>query len=311
MRGIVYRSAVMMLLCVATTAHAQPISEPDVSLDRTAFFVGEPIRYQVTVRHDPTVEFVLDRLDKASLQLAPFNVTDVVVETRQSGSRRLLAVTLHLVTFEIVQKEWKIPSFNLYYVARDATAPGEGRPVQRLEIPATPVAFRSALPDESNRIRTQVLFDDFTIPFWTLLSIGAVGVVMVGSRVALLAYQQMRRKGPEGEARSAIDRKTRHAVEQLLSQNEEGGNGRTPAFYLQMAALLREYSGKVADTTGAALTAAEVRDTLVRAGEDPERARRIAQLVSVADLIRYTDEGEPLARERWDETRRELQDLFE
>jgi hypothetical protein len=301
-----------VFLFVAWTAvHSQAILQPEVSLDRTAFFVGEPIQYRVRIRHDPGVEFVLDRLDKTSLQLAPFIVQDLQIEQSERGPRHLLTLTIRLVTYEIVQKEWRIPEFNLYYVSRDAAAPPEGRPVQRLTIPAVPVAFRSSLPEESHGIRTEIAFDSFSLPFWTLLTAGVTCLLIVGSHVGRRMYLRLRRPAPEREARSAVESRTRQALDRLLTEHDPQASGASAsAFYREMADLLRDYSGSLSESSGPALTAPEVRARLVREGEDPERARRVGELVSLADRLRYGDDDGSMATERLGATRSELQQLF-
>jgi len=285
--------------------------EPETYLDRTAFFVGEPIRYQVKVRHEPTIEFILDRLDKASLEMAPFNVLDVTAEDSPQGKRRVLTVTMRLVTYEIVQKEWKIPPFNLYYASNSSPAPAQGRPVQRLTVPAVPVGFRSSLPDQNVRIRHEIRFKNFTVPFWTILSVGLLGLLVIGGRGATAAYRRMRRPEPEREERSAIEKRASQAVGQLLSNHQPDESAAAAvSFYREMAAIVREYSGKVSENSGPALTAREVREGLVGAGEDPGRAGRLAELVALADHIRYADEGPEMGRERLEGVRNELRQLF-
>jgi hypothetical protein len=297
----------LLLAALPAGLHGQAEQfEPEVYLDRTAFFVGEPIRYEVKIRHDPAIEFILDRLDKATLEMTPFKVIDVTATDTQEGKRSVLTVTMHLVTYEIAQKEWKIPPFNLYYASNRGAAPAQGRPVQRLTVPEVPVGFRSSLPDKSMRIRHEIRFKNFNAPFWTVLSVGLLGLLVIGGKGAAAAYKRMRHPPQEREERSAIEKKAHQAVNRLLEDQREAN----PAFYREMAAIVREYTGKLSDNSGPSLTAREVREGLVAAGEDPARADRLAGLVALADHIRYADEGPEVARGRFEGVRTELQQLF-
>lgn len=300
------------LLCISLTPlWGQSELQPEIYLDRTAFFVGEPIRYQVRVRHDPKIAFVTDRLDKANLEMTPFKVQDLTVEQRRQGDLNLLIVTLQLVTYEIAQKEWKIPPFNLYYVSHNSPSPAEGNPVRLLTVPPVPVAFRSSLPEESRRIRDEITFKNFTGSFWTLFSLGLLGLLVMGAVGANVAYQRLHRPEPEREERGAIEKRASQAVVQLLAAHQqEESPASILAFYRDMTTILRDYSAKVSEKSGPSLTSLEIREALARAGEDSERARRLAELVALGDQVRYANEGAQRGRDRLEGVRNELTQLF-
>ena len=300
------------LVCIpAAPLWGQAPLQPEVFLDRTAFFVGEPIEYEVRVAHDPKIEFITDRLDQADMEMAPFEVQDVTVERSRRGQLNLLIVTLRLVTYEIAQQEWQIAPFNLFYVARNAPGSAEASAVQRLTVPAVPVAFRSSVPEESRRIRRDIRVENFSGAFWAFLSLGLLGVLIVGAFGANLAYQRLQRPVPEREERNAIEQRASQAVGLLLATSQPDGHAATTAsFYGQMAAILREYSSSVSQKNGPSLTAQEVNEALVQAGEDADRARGIAELVAVGDRVRYADDGAQLAADRLEGVRDELRQLF-
>lgn len=302
-------SCTLLCICLAPL-WGQSQLQPEISLDRTAFFVGEPIRYQVRVRHEPKIEFVTDRLDKATLEMTPFKVQDLTVEQSRQGDLGLLTITLRLVTYEIVQKEWKIPPFNLYYVSHTSSTPAEGSPVQLLTVPAVPVAFRSSLPGDIHRIRDEITFKNFTGSMWTFFSLGLLGFLVMGALGANVAYQRLHRPEPEREERSAIEKRASQAVDQLLAAHQGESPASTLAFYQDMAAILRDYSAKVSEKRGPSLTSLEIREALSRAGEDSERARRVAELVALGDQVRYASKGAQLGADRLEGVRGELRQLF-
>jgi hypothetical protein len=296
-----------LLMSIASLS-GQTQLPPEVYLDRTAFFVGEPILYRVRIAHDSKIEFITSRLDKANLEMAPFKVQTVTVEQGRQGELNLLSVSLQLVTYETAQKEWKIPPFNLYYISRSLP---EGGPVQLLTVPAVPVAFRSSLPADSNRIRDEVTFSDFRGSFWATLSLGLLGFLVIGAVGGSLAYQRLHRPAPEREERSAIEKRASHAVNRLLEMPQpDDSPASVVGFYRDMVTVLRDYSAQRCERSGPSLTSAEIGDELIRAGEDAEQARRIAALVALGDEVRYADQGFRVGAERLEGARSELGRLF-
>jgi len=67
----------LFLLSYSVSASVSALSAPgeeiqlQTSLDRTAFFVGEPVFYKVRVRYSPSIEFVLERFDEQNFQMGP------------------------------------------------------------------------------------------------------------------------------------------------------------------------------------------------------------------------------------------------
>jgi hypothetical protein len=173
------------------------------------------------------------------------------------------------------------------------------------------VAFRSSIPEESRRIRDEVAFKNFTGFLWIFFSLGMLGVLVMGALGANVAYQRLHRPETEREERSDIEKRASQAVRQLLADHhQEKSTASTLAFYRDMAAILRDYSARVAEKSGPSLTSLEIREALREAGEDSERAGRVAELVALGDQVRYASEGVQLGAYRLEGVRNELTQLF-
>ena len=59
-----------LTLALTVTLSAQdPPGKVEINLDKTAFFVGEPISYEVLIHYEPSVQIILDRLQEKNFQM--------------------------------------------------------------------------------------------------------------------------------------------------------------------------------------------------------------------------------------------------
>ena len=274
--------------------------------DRTAFFVGEPLRYQVKIRHEPGVQFVVDKLNEGSLRMDPFQVTRL----SYIDADRLLTLDLQLVTFDTSEKRrWEIPAFNLYYTRGEQAGAG-GAAVETIVVPATPVVLRSALPDGALLIRDGVNVGEAARPFWIALLIGLLGVIAAGVPAARSLYHWIKRDRTERILDRAERRREMARIIRELSRHSQDGPASSMKFYEGLAGELRKYSGELAGKAGAALTAGQVQEFLLAAGESDSTARELSELVAFADEVRYSAGGAEAGLARLEEVRGRASRLF-
>src|SRR2546422_8961479 len=85
-------------------------------LDRTAVWVGDQFHYLIIVDYPPEYEFVLDNLNKETVNMDPFQVIDVSKNlVVQKNSSQKLFVDLTLANFSTGQPSMQIPQFTLFY----------------------------------------------------------------------------------------------------------------------------------------------------------------------------------------------------
>lgn len=278
-----------ILLCFISFLRAAPGSfRLEAELDRSAFYVGEMINYRVAVFHDPSSEFILERFNEQSLHMDPFQVKHVSV----SDSNGLLQANLQLVCYEInFPKRLEVPAITLYYATKRGAAAVNPDNVMTFTVRPMPIAFRSALPEGAVTMRDGMPAESPLMPFfWATLFLGVSGLIAAFVPVAGFAYRRIRHGFPQREVDKSEARARLTAVIRRLPQDARDA-GAVTAFYETLAAEIREYAGKLAGKPGRALTPAELAKALTATGVPAQEAGRFADLVALADQVRYSPCG--------------------
>src|SRR5690242_9525243 len=92
-------------------------------LDQTAVWVGDQFHYGIIVEHQPTVEFVLDNLNKDTINMDPLKVYDAkyTVTDLKNGNKRLF-LDITLASFAVGEPQIQIPQLTLFFFRKDATS---------------------------------------------------------------------------------------------------------------------------------------------------------------------------------------------
>ncbi len=304
----------LFLLSHSVAALSAPAEEIQLQtyLDRTAFFVGEPVFYKVRVRYAPSIEFVLERFDEQNFQMDPFRVKELRVTHAEEDDFRILTIMMELVSYEIEQDEWRVPSFDLYYTRGNVPVDIAGQSgVEVLRVPPTPIAFRSVLPENSFGIRDGIALEPLTGPFGLALTLGLLGMISTAIPLGRWVYREFRREKTEGVSdRSQIRENAADAIRQLGRANFDDASS-IFRFYESLAEILRIYVGELSGDHGRALTVPELKGTLIEAGADPNEADRLCDLVALADRVRYSAAGIEWGGEKLEDTCAEALTLLE
>lgn len=279
-------------------------------LEKTAFYVGEPIHQQVIVQYPESVEFILERLRENNLRMDPFEIRRLSHSLRRGKGFRTLTIELELVTYEISAEQRQIPAFDLYLVRKDAPLDelGESR-VETLRIPAQPIAFRSTLPGESIKIRDSIETRSFVGRFWTST---LTGLLLLALLVIPMAARLFGRGGTAVEETLRPERsQMRRALADKLRACKWDATEDAAVFslYRDLALNLREYAGWVADRRGGSLSGRELRGAL-SGREDEDAVEWISELVQLADRVPYSPNGLEEGRTRLDEVRQKTLGMF-
>src|SRR5437660_11192259 len=174
---------VFFLMCLALTLASdeswaqQPVPEvvlpsSDITvttrLDRTAVWVGDQFHYLIIVDYPSEYEFVLDNLNKETVNMDPLQVIDVGKNlVIQKNSRRKLFVDLTLANFATGQTSMQIPQFTLYYFRKgNKSVTADQAAAESLSIPGPMIGIRSTLPSQPEDIRDAVTLNSWTIHRW-------------------------------------------------------------------------------------------------------------------------------------------------
>jgi len=304
----------LFLLSYSVSALSAPAEEIQLQtyLDRTAFFVGEPVFYKVRVRYAPSIEFVLERFDEQNFQMDPFRVKELRVTHSEEDDLRILTIMMELVSYEIEQDEWRVPSFNLYYTRGNVPVDIAGQSgVEVLTVPPTPIAFRSVLPEGSFRIRDGIALEPLTGPFGLALTLGLLGVISTAIPLGRWVYRGIRREKTVGVLdHSQIRENAADAIRQLGRTSFDDASS-SLRFYESLAEILRAYVGELSGDRGRALTVPELKGPLIEAGADPNEADRLCDLVALADRVRYSAAGKEWGEEKLEDICAEALTLLE
>lgn len=303
----------LTLVLTGTLSAQDPPGRVEINLDKTAFFVGEPISYEVLINHKSSVEIIVDRLQEKNFQMDPFNLISLDFSQTELGEEsKLLKINLKLVSYEIKQEEWRIPPFDLHYIQKGGPVDALGElEVQQWRIPAVPIAFRSVRPDDSIRIREFIDTNDhLKKPFWVALFLGLSGLVLIAIPVGQTVLNRLQGEPIEIQLeRSEIRKESALSLRNLDWDGANKDSDVTP-LYADLGKTLRKYSGKISGEKGIALTSGEIQKTLLAAGEPVEESQQISKLVEFVDTVLYSAKGREKGKNELQEIHSQAIQLF-
>src|SRR5690349_21569451 len=127
-------------------------------LDQTAVWVGDQFHYGIIVEHQPSIEFVLDNLNKDTINMDPLRVYDAkyTITDLKNGNKRLY-LDITLASFAVGEPQIQIPQLTLFFFRKDATSvSAEEKAAESLTVPGPIVALRSTLPPDAADLRDSV-----------------------------------------------------------------------------------------------------------------------------------------------------------
>ena len=296
--AIVAAGAVFWLWTVASGLHAQagapkPVPDPELSfvtrVEKTAVWVGDQFHYQIFVDHSPNIQFILDNVNRDTINLEPLRVVDVTTSTMplQNGKARLV-VDLTLASFVTGVADLQIPQLSLFYFRKEsATATGESAAAESLTISGPVIAVRSTLPPRAAELRDAVTVSGWPRSRWIVSGIGWSALVLL---LAGLAWQAVhafrgrkRRTGPDPrKAMKAIRERWLESV-----PSDFADPGAVKEFYGRSYRDLKEYLGYLLETPTEGLLADELRAEMTRLAASPELTERTARVLSICETARY------------------------
>jgi hypothetical protein len=274
---------------------ARPATDPELSfstrLEKTAVWVGDQFHYQIFVDHPPQIQFILDNINRDTINLDPLRVVDVTTATMPlKDGRERLVVDLTLASLVTGVGELQIPQLSLFYFRREGAAPStasENAAAESLTIPGPIIAVRSTLPPRAAELRDAVTVSGWPRDRWMVSVVGWSALVLL---VAGLAWQavhvsrgRMRRTGPD-------PRKAMKAIRERWVASVPSEFPDTDAvmeFYGRSYRDLKEYLGYLLETPTEGLLADELRAEMTRRAANPDLTERTARVLSVCESARY------------------------
>jgi hypothetical protein len=314
------RTALTLLLLALLMIGAAPVQkktkEPPITvsthLDRTAIWVGDPLRYTVRLIHDRQIEFVLDSLKKESLNLTPFVVRDVTV--RQGAfqdNKKVTELILELATYESGQPELRIPSFPLYFFTHRAGMEKSGDTLaESFAVPATRVGLRSTLTADARRLRDSREIATAGPERWiAAFALGVLGMMFLAVQTARHLWKSPSAERPRIQQpnRRARRRLLRDFLQQIKSVGRDS-EADQQRFYSEVSRFVREYLRQTLEIDASGMTPDELARILESQGRNG-LGPPVRSLLDKCEQVLYAPRGGELGKQWRDEVERELGSL--
>jgi hypothetical protein len=285
-------------------------------LDRTAVYPGDQFHYQIIVDHSPKIQFVLENVNKDTINMDPLRVYEATSKsfTLKNGNVRLF-VDLTLANYAIGIAQLQIPQLTLFYFRREgagAAASGqEGAAAESLTVPGPVIGVRSTLPPDPSDLRDAVTVSGWASSRWTVAWVGYVAlfVLVVGAGwegFHLIRYRRGR-KGPD-------PRKAMAAIKTRWSDYVPGdfSDANTVLdFYGRSYADVKEYIGYMLETPTAGLTAEDMREEMTRLAANSDLAERTAKVLGICEKARYSSNGTDLTGDAARGVAHDVREIFD
>jgi hypothetical protein len=282
-------------------------------LDRTAVWVGDVFHYQILVDHSPTIEFVLENLNKDTLLMEPLRVVDLTKNEvpLKNGNLRLI-VDVSLVSFTVGVEEQPLPQVTLFYFRRDQGTTGvEEAAAESLTVPGPVIGLRSTLPPEAADLRDAITVSGWPRSRWIIAGLGWTALIVLlagaGWEGAMAVRYRKGRRGPDPrKAMAAINNRWNQSLPSDYSDPQ-----RVMDFYGRSYADLKEYLGYLLEAPTEGLTAEDLQGAGGRIVTNPEIAERAARVLETCETARYGRNGTAASPDAARAVERDMRQIFE
>jgi len=282
-------------------------------LDKTAVWVGDLFHYAIIVDHSPNIQFVLENLNKETINMEPLRVVDATSNSTplKNGNTRLI-VDLTLVTFTVGEPEQQLPQITLFYFRKDAGSVGvEEAAAESLTVQGPKIGLRSTLPPEAADLRDAVTVTAWAPSRWVVAGIGWVALIAliagVGWETATLVRYRKGRKGPDPrKAMAAIRERWSSAVPSDFSSPEA-----VLEFYGRSYHDLKEYLGYAMEAPTEGMTAEDLQANMGRLAANPDLTERAIKVLTTCETARYGRNGKELTGDSANAVAHDMRQIFE
>ena len=294
-----------LLICLSSAAAAgqSDIVKIDVlrSVDRTAVWVGDTLRYTLEFSAPPDLDVLAEDLLKERLPVKGAEVLGVQSSERRAGNRTVRVVEFTLATYAVEATEIVIEGFPVRYFSRRAVGGTQVAPAGQVIVPRTVVAIRSTLPDSGRLPDLRHPRAIRQAPRYLRLA-QPVGLVLIALAIVPVALMLLDVAGHLRRLRAGAPRRKARRVQavvldELAASEPASAQERIVAFE-RLDHLVRDHIALAAGIPARALTPAEIA-AAVRARPGSPSAEVIESLLLTCERARYAPN--PVSDEAWRE----------
>lgn len=262
----------------ADTVKSIPGIEIKSSVDIAEAYIGDPITYQITITHDPSIELLPPPI---GANLGAFDVKDyhADVETKLKDGRVQNQTTFILSTF--TTGNYIIPPLPVQFVMPDST-----RKVMLAE--GVPIKIKSLLESASDSADVHPLkgpyqFKRNLTPYYIW-----GGIILALIAVGAYIWWRLRNKKPASEP---VDLRPpwEIAFEKLAMLKEKRllQEGKHKEFYIELTEIVRSYLGRVYTITVLDMTTSEFLDEFEEMELPEGLFEQTSKFLHHADLVKF------------------------
>ena len=287
----VFVSVATVCAGVAVVAESRDI-DVQTSLDRTAVWVADRVRYTITVGCKKGVDILADDLSKEKLRVEGLEILGSSSDRATDGDgRTVYTFSFDLTTYRVDVPELKIAPLTVrYYVKRAGQRIGDTAPAGEVQVPAAAIAFRSTLPDgqETYAIRDGrgIRPRGPTYAWLHAVGLGLVLITIVPASVAVVAAVRRKRSRERPPSPRQVRHDERASLEALQALDISTPAMRREA-YSRLNTLVRDHVHHLARFDAAGLTPAEIDAALARVDQGGVPAHSINAVLAACDEARY------------------------
>ncbi|MBI2820457.1 MAG: hypothetical protein HYX73_10805 [Acidobacteria bacterium] len=284
-------------------------------VDKTAVWVGDQFHYQIIVDHTPKIQFVLENLNRDTINMDPLRVVDATSRSYplKNGNERLV-VDLTLTSYTIGVPQLQIPQLTLFYFRAEGAgiaSGSEGAAAESLTIPGPILALRSTLPPNSADLRDAITVSSWASNRRVAAWIGflALFVLVIGAGwegFHMIRYRRGR-KGPD-------PRKAMAAIQDRWAQYVPGDFSDPNVvmeFYGRSYQALKEYMGYLLETHTEGLTADDMREEMGRLAASSDLTERTVKVLGTCESARYGRNGKELEGDAARGVAHDMREIFQ
>lgn len=271
---------------------SKPLKQPQFQTEfsKTAIWVGDELEYEVTVNYESDIELVTDNLKKDAVNLEPFEILDIKINTRKLvDKKKVTTITFLLTCYETAKSELTIPSLHIYYFHPGSVLQGEKSSAEYFTVPDIKIGLGSTLTGDSMNIREfkpilELSLIDHLIPLP-----GIIGILFLIILLAMWTVMRIRARLPEQRRinRRFLERTIVSPLDEIMSTKlqmpEEIMQG-----YTRLSQILGEFIKYWSGIDMSGLTPEEVKAELINCSKNGKQAEKIEEILQLCQSIRYT-----------------------
>jgi hypothetical protein len=264
------------------------------SVDRTAVFVGDHVRYTLEFTTSGDLDVLAEDVARDRLPIKGGDVIGHESVERSTANGRVRRVQFTMVSYAAGTPEIVIEPFEVRYYSRRTVGETQAPPSGQVVVPRTAIPIRSTLPDSGRLPELREPQTLTAVPRYLELArpLGIGLIALVAVPVLAIVFnvaghlRRVRAAAPRGRARRALG----ELLDELAARHPTSRPEHVDAFE-QLDGLVRDHVEAATSIPARALTPAEIGQALRVRPRGRDAAQTIESLLTRCEMARYGPEA--------------------